>query len=80
MSRREISRKLNVSYCKVRHYTAPAINTENSGLLPLGRISFSTSLSKEQIAALDRLARKWGCATLAEAALEILRDGLEETL
>jgi hypothetical protein len=27
---------------------------------------------------LDRLAAKWGCETLSEAALEILKDALAE--
>ena len=45
--------------------------------LPLGSVSINR-LSADQVVALDRLARKWGCKTLAEAAEEILRDALEE--
>lgn len=32
----------------------------------------------DQAIFLDKLARKWGCETLSEAAEEILRDALEE--
>ena len=32
----------------------------------------------DELATLDMLAARWGCATLSEAALEILKDALAE--
>lgn len=48
-----------------------------AGVLPRGRLNIS-ALEKEYTIKLDRLARKWGCETLSEAALEILKDGIDE--
>lgn len=53
-------------------------NRQEHGLLPLGRTSWEKSMSIEQLAKLDKLARKWECETLSEAAIEIVRDHLEE--
>ena len=47
------------------------------GLLPFGQVAIGR-LSMDQAIFLDKLARKWGCETLSEAAEEILRDALEE--
>jgi hypothetical protein len=44
----------------------------------VGKVAFRKVLSREQLVALDRLAEKWGCETLTEAAVEIIKDVLEE--
>jgi hypothetical protein len=36
------------------------------------------AFTHEELMTLDRLAAKWGCDTLSEAALEILKDALAE--
>lgn len=51
----------------------------DSGLLPAGRTSMS-GLGKEYKIKLDKLARKWGCSTLGEAAHELLKDAIDEEL
>lgn len=48
----------------------PAIN--------FGYVALRENLNHAQCAALERLAKDWGCETLAEAAIEILRDHLEQ--
>jgi hypothetical protein len=54
-------------------------NRAEHGLLPLGRVNLQASLTIDQLVKLDRLARKWECDNLSEAAIEILRDVIEET-
>lgn len=49
------------------------------GLLPKGKVTIS-GLGMEYAIKLDRLARKWGCETLGEAALELIRDGVDAEL
>jgi hypothetical protein len=44
----------------------------------LGRFNLGATLTHEELMTLDRLAAKWGCDTLSEAALEILKDALAE--
>ncbi len=44
----------------------------------VGKVAFRKVLSREQLLALDRLAEAWGCETLAEAAVEIIKDALED--
>ena len=43
-----------------------------------GRINMGEAFTHEELMTLDRLAAKWGCDTLSEAALEILKDALAE--
>ena len=50
-----------------------------TGLLPRGRLSL-VGLGREYSIKLDRLARVWGCETLAEAAVELLKDSIDEEL
>lgn len=50
---------------------------KETGLLPKGRMSVN-ALAPEYAIKLDKLARKWGCETLAEAAMEVLRDAIDE--
>lgn len=50
-----------------------------AGTLPRGRLS-TAQLGKEYIIKLDKLARKWGCETIGEAALELLKDAIDEEL
>ena len=50
-----------------------------AGTLPRGRLG-TAQLGKEYIIKLDKLARKWGCETLGEAALELLKDAIDEEL
>ena len=45
---------------------------------PVGSMNIRRDFSGSEIAALGRLAAQWGCATLAEAAVEILKDALAE--
>lgn len=49
------------------------------GTLPSGKISIA-ALGVEYAVKLDRLARKWGCATLGEAGIELLKDAIDEEL
>lgn len=49
------------------------------GTLPRGRLS-AAALGQEYAVKLDRLARKWGCETLGEAAIELLKDAIDEEL
>jgi transposase len=42
------------------------------------RLNMAEDFTHEELATLDRLAGKWGCVTLSEAALEILKDALAE--
>jgi len=37
-------------------------------------------LGEEYIIKLDKLARKWGCETLGEAGIELLKDAIDEEL
>lgn len=50
-----------------------------AGMLPKGRLSV-TALGLEYSVKLDRLARKWGCETLGEAGIELLKDAIDEEL
>ena len=50
-----------------------------AGTLPRGRLS-TARLDKEYIIKLDKLARKWGCETLGEAGIELLKDAIDEEL
>lgn len=50
-----------------------------TGTLPAGRLSVA-ALGREYAVKLDRLARKWSCETLSEAAIELLKDAIEEEL
>lgn len=49
------------------------------GTLPIGRLSVA-ALGPEYAVKLDRLARKWGCETLGEAGMELLKDAIDEEL
>lgn len=46
--------------------------------IPFGQMKLKGGLTYEQARKLEAMALKWGCETIAEAALEILRDKLEE--
>lgn len=50
-----------------------------AGTLPRGILGVG-KLGVEYIIKLDRLARMWGCETLSEAALELLKDAIDEEL
>lgn len=81
--KRQIAERLDVSIKSVNWNTrdlppAAVINPPRGKALPLGKFGLKENLTYEQILKLDDLARKWGCETRGEAALEILRDGLEE--
>lgn len=79
----EISERLGVSIKVVVWNTrdlppAAVINPPRGKALPLGKFGLKENLTYEQLLKLDDLARKWGCGTRGEAAIEILRDALEE--
>lgn len=81
--KKDISKRLGVSIKTVAIATAdlpPAkeINPPMGTVKPLGKIGLKDHLTQDQKRRLDVLATKWECETLAEAALEILRDALEE--
>lgn len=50
-----------------------------AGTLPRGKLCVG-DLEEEYIIKLDRLARRWGCQTLGEAAVELLKDAIDEEL
>lgn len=87
-SRAVIARALDVTEWVVRHHTSdlprarpyadPAYLARKGIRLPVGVFGLLTDLTPEQAKKLEDMAIKWQCETLAEAALEILRDGLEE--
>ena len=52
---------------------------KETGLLPKGRMSVN-AIGPEYAIKLDKLARKWGCETLSEAAMEVLKDAVDEEL
>ena len=78
VTRTAISERLGVSINTVRHYTRDRILLDKFASMPFGNICISRNLTAAQVVTLDKLARKWGCKNLSEAALEILRDYLEE--
>ena len=45
---------------------------------PIGSVHITRHLTPEEISELGRCAAQWGCATMAEAAVEILKDALAE--
>lgn len=47
------------------------------GAIPRGRLSVA-DLGPEYVVKLDMLARKWGCETLSEAGIELLKDAIDE--
>lgn len=49
------------------------------GMLPKGSFCLG-ALGEEYTVKLDRLARRWGCETLGEAALELLKDAVDEEM
>jgi hypothetical protein len=57
----------------------PSTDRQETGLLPKGRISIN-DLGTEYAIKLDKLARKWGCETLSEAAMEVLKDAVDDEL
>jgi len=57
----------------------PSTDRQETGLLPKGRISVN-ALAPEYAIKLDKLARKWGCDTLSEAAIELMKDAIDEEL
>jgi len=52
---------------------------QKSGMLRRGKTSLG-HLGEEYLVKLDKLARLWGCETLSEAAMEILKDGIDDEL
>ena len=46
--------------------------------VPIGSVYITRHLTPDEIRELDRCADQWGCATMAEAAVEILKDALAE--
>jgi hypothetical protein len=46
--------------------------------MPMGGCRLGTALSPDQLYTLADLAKEWDCQTLSEAAIEILRDHLDE--
>ena len=57
----------------------PRSSYSTAGTLPRGKLSVA-QLDKNYIIKLDKLARRWKCETLAEAALELLKDAIDEEL
>jgi len=49
------------------------------GTLPVGRLGL-LNMGDEYCMKLDKLARKWKCETLSEAAIEVLRDAIDKEL
>lgn len=87
MMKQDIADKYGVNYSTVRQHTDGmgrvrpySDTTRRKSVMKAGRIGVVSSLSDAHLYALDRFARKIGCETLSEAALEILRDELEEML
>jgi hypothetical protein len=80
-----ISQRYGVNYSTVRHYTAGmgrnkpySDSRRRMALMRVGKGGLVSGLNDDQLSKLDAFARKIGCDTLIEAALEILRDELEE--
>ena len=46
--------------------------------VPIGSVYITRHLTPDELRELDRCAAQWGCATMAEAAVEILKDALAE--
>ena len=46
--------------------------------MAMGSCRLGAALDASQLCTLERQAKLWGCDTLSEAAIEILRDYLEE--
>ena len=46
--------------------------------IPVGQVSLLKSLTPDQMEQLDKIAVGWGCETMSEAVIEILRDHLDE--
>lgn len=78
ITHRAIADRLGVSIHIVRYYTLDQIDSDRIASLPFGRVAIGRRLSVSQIVKLDKLARKWGCDNLGDAAIEILRDYLDE--
>jgi len=47
-------------------------------LMRIGALGIKTGLTTPQKRKLEAMAKKWGCKSLSEAAMEIVRDYLEE--
>jgi hypothetical protein len=47
-------------------------------VFPVGALHLKTALSYDQLCTLDKLRTKWGCETIAETALELIRDAIAE--
>lgn len=88
MTRATVAAKNGVSYGTVVYHTRdmeprprtspPYDVVRRCGLMTVGQMGLTSRLNERQLIALDAEARKIGCETLTEAALEILRDYLEE--
>jgi hypothetical protein len=81
----DIARRLGISDKAVYYNTKDLppsfeINPAKGTMMRNGKLGIKEHLSQEQKRKLEKMAREWGCETLAEAALEILRDALEEPL
>lgn len=81
--KKDIAKRLGLSDKAISWNTqdlppAKEINPPIGTVKPLGKIGLKDHLTQDQKRRLDALATKWECETLAEAALEILRDALEE--
>ena len=46
--------------------------------MPIGSCRLGAALDPSQLHTLQHMAKTWGCETLSEAAIEILRDHLDE--
>jgi hypothetical protein len=76
----DISRRLGVTVKAVHWNTQdlPRNYTIQGPMMPIGKMGVKNGLTWQQKRRLQSLAEKWECETLSEAALEILRDHLEE--
>ena len=80
----QICAALNMTKAQVRSYAyrhdIPRRPRDYRAIISrrLGRFNLRATLTHEELMTLDRLAAKWGCDTLSEAAFEILKDALAE--
>ena len=83
MSVQRIADDIGVGYHALRMYIdkhgiEKPNKTREEPILQVSRIVLRKDLNKQQVSTLERMALEWGCETLAEAAVEILRDYLDE--
>ena len=78
----QIADKLDMTPAQVRSYAhrhdlPRKMRQKKAGVQNrVGKIGILVALEHDEILRLDELTSKWGCASLADAAIEILKDEL----